>query len=105
MAQWDVYPNPAERSRARLPYLVVVQSDLLAQLPTRLVVPLARSVVAVSALPQRLVPQFEVAGEGLVLKAHEVGSIESRVLRHPVANLRADSHRIVDALDAVVSGV
>lgn len=105
MPQWDVYANPVERSRARLPYLVVVQSDLLAQLPTRLVVPLSRSGVAAEHLPQRLVPKFELAGETLVLKPHEVGVIESRALRQPVTSLRGDAHRIVDALDAVVSGV
>jgi toxin CcdB len=53
MAQWDVYPNPAQASRDRIPYLVVLQSDLLAQLPTRLVAPLSRSGVAPDALPRR----------------------------------------------------
>jgi toxin CcdB len=105
MAQWDVYPNPSERSRARLPYLVVIQSDLLSQLPTRLVAPLSRSEVAPGELPLRLVPRFRVGDEMLVLKPHEVGSVESRALREPVTSLRAESHRIVDALDTVVAGV
>ena len=40
MAQWDVYPNPVVRARDEIPYLVVLQSDLLDALPTRLVAPL-----------------------------------------------------------------
>jgi toxin CcdB len=105
MPQWDVYANPSEGSRARMPYLVVLQSDLLAQLPTRLVMPLSRTGVASGRLPQRLVSTVEVGDETLLLKPHEVGTIEARQLREPVTNLRDQSHRIVDALDAVVSGV
>ena len=65
MAQWDVYPNPVVRARDEIPYLVVLQSDLLEALPTRLVAPLSRSLVAAPRLPQRLAPQFDIAGERL----------------------------------------
>lgn len=103
MPQWDVYPNPAAVSRDRIPYLVVLQSDLLDVLPTRLVAPLSRSDVE-HGWPPRLAPAFEVAGETLRLKAHETGVVPARVLRGPVASLRPESHRIVDALDAAISG-
>jgi toxin CcdB len=105
MAQWDVYPNPVARARDEIPYLVVLQSDLLDALPTRMVAPLSRSLVAGPRLPQRLAPRFDVAGERLALKAHEVGTLFAKALGRPVGSLRAESHRIIDALDAVVSGV
>lgn len=104
MPQWDVYPNPVAASRDRIPYLVVVQSDLLEGLPTRLVAPLSRSTVE-QGWPPRLAPAFEVVGETLRLKAHETGVVLARSLRQPVASLRPDAHRIVDALDAVISGL
>lgn len=102
--QWDVYPNPVAASRDRIPYLVVVQSDLLEGLPTRLVAPLSRSTVE-HGWPPRMAPTFDVAGETLRLKAHETGVVTARALRQPVASLRQESHRIVDALDAVISGL
>jgi len=105
MPQWDVYLNPVTRAREQIPYLVVLQSDLLDALPTRLVVPLSRSQVVSAGLPQRLAPNFEVAGERLVLKPHEAGTLPARALGAAVASLRSEAHRIVDALDAVVSGV
>ncbi len=105
MAQWDVYLNPAARAREELPYLVMLQSDLLDDLPTRLVAPLSRSTVLARGLPHRLAPQFKVAGEQLVLKPHEAGTLLARHLGPALSSLRAESHRIVDALDAVVSGV
>jgi hypothetical protein len=61
--------------------------------------------VAAPRLPQRLAPQFDIAGERLALKAHEAGTLFARGLGRPVASLRAESHRIIDAMDAVVSGV
>lgn len=105
MAQWDVHLNPVAKARERIPYLVVLQSDLLSDLPTRLVVPLSRSGVSAVGLPRRLAAVFVVAGESLVLKPHEAGTLEARALGAAVASLRRESHRIVDALDAVVSGV
>ena len=105
MAQWDVYANPNPGSRAEVPYLVDVQSDLLHDVPTRLVIPLAPPRRRLSGLPQRMSPVFEVQGLQLLLLPQEAGPVAARVLRQPFANLRADAHRIIDALDAVVSGV
>jgi toxin CcdB len=105
VAQWDVYANPVARAREEIPYLVMLQSDLLSALPTRLMAPLSRSTVSLLGLPLRLAPRFEVAGEVLVLKPHESGILFTRALGTPVASLRAQSQLLVDALDAVVSGV
>lgn len=105
MAQWDVHANPIAKAREQIPFLVVLQSDLLDGLPTRLVAPLSRSRVAVAGLPQRLAPLFVIAGQRLVLKPHEAGTLLARSLGPAVASLRSEAHRIVDALDAVLSGV
>ena len=105
VAQWDVYATPNPGSRVDVPYLVDVQSDLLRALPTRLVVPLAPPRRRLSGLPQRMSPVFVVQDMQLLLVPQEAGPVDARVLRQPVANLRADAHRIIDALDAVVSGV
>lgn len=105
MAQWEVFANPSPRQRGEVPYLVVLQSDLLDVLVTRLVAPLARPLPGRSPLPERLSPRFEVQGEPLVLLPQEAGPIAARLLRDPIASLRSESHRIVDALDAVISGL
>lgn len=105
VAQWDVYANPNPGSRVEVPYLVDVQSDLLRAVPTRLVVPLAPPRRRLSGGPQRMSPVFLVQDLQLLLVPQEAGPVDARVLRQPVANLRPDAHRIIDALDAVVSGV
>jgi toxin CcdB len=105
MAQWDVYANPVATSRADVPYIVDVQSDLLRGVPTRFVVPLSAPRRRMSGLPPRLVPSFDIRGQSLQLLPQEAGALPARMLQTPVANLRAESHRIVDALDTVVAGV
>jgi toxin CcdB len=105
MAQWDVHANPLARSKDDIPYLVVVQSDLLDRLPTRLVLPLSRSLPTGPGMPERLAPLFDLAGEALRLKPQEAGTLPARALGPAVGSLREQSHRIVDALDAVISGI
>ena len=105
MAQWDVYVNPSARLRNEIPYLVDLQSNLLSGLMTRLVVPLARSRLDTAGLPRRICPVFMIEGVTVVLLPQESGSVEARALKHRVVSLGRLSHHIIDALDAVVSGV
>jgi toxin CcdB len=105
VAQYDVYPNPTAAQRGAFPYYVVVQSDQLAHYSTRLVMPLARPSTVPGNPPRRLGLTVDVAGERLLLAAHLLSALPQAVLREPVSSLRADAHRIVDAMDAVVSGV
>jgi toxin CcdB len=105
MAQWDVYPNPSPRMREVLPYVVVVQSDLLGGLGTRLVAPLARHLSTHAGMTTRLSPTVNVRGEPVVLVMQECAPVDARTLRKPVASLREQSHLIVGAMDAVISGV
>ena len=40
-AQYDVFPNPSHSAAGGIPYVVVIQSDLLDALATRMTMPLA----------------------------------------------------------------
>ena len=105
MAQWDVYSNPDLRSRAAVPFLLDVQSDLLSELDTRLVVPLVVTGVEPKRMPKRLCPAFNVEGRSLVLMPHEAGPVDRRVLKRRVESLRSDADQIISAMDAVLSGI
>ena len=105
MAQYDVYPNPASASGAGFPFLVDLQSAQLSSLPTRLVMPLQRLPRAPDGLPHRLVQTVEVRGESLYLAAHQCAAVPAAVLRKPVASVAGQLTTVIDALDAVVSGV
>jgi toxin CcdB len=100
MAQYDVHRNRG-RSAGMRPYLIVVQSGLLHRWNRRVVVPLARTDAFEPALD--LNPWVIVAGDRCRLLAHEIANVPIQTLGELVANLDADSDRIVAALDLVLS--
>ncbi len=105
VARFDVYKNPSTRQRSGVPYLVVMQSDLLDHLPTRLVMPLVVERFNLGALPSRLSPSFRIMGETLYLWPQQTGTVLARMLGEPVASLQTEQARLLDALDAVISGI
>ena len=105
MAQFDVYENPNAANRAVFPYLIQIQSDQLSAFSTRLVMPLQRMKLKPDALPRRLSQPVDIKGERLYPSAHFVAAILANLLKKPVASILADRAVVLDALDAVISGV
>lgn len=104
MAQFDVYANPSHSAAAGIPYVVVVQSDLLGALSTRLTVPLAMSDPTIK-VPNALCPVVTVAGERFHALAHYAAPLPAKLLRRPVDNVAAQASALVSAIDAVLSGI
>lgn len=105
MAQFDVYVNPQPASRQFVPYVVDVQSPLIDQLATRLVMPMSRVGAQAAKLPLNLCPVVEVAGEPLALLPHMAAPVAARLLKKPVMSLHHRASELSAALDAVISGV
>ncbi len=105
MAQYDVFVNPQPASRDTIPYVVDVQSGLVDQLPSRLVMPLSRVGVQASRWPAALCPRVEMEGETLLLMPHLSAPVAARLLKEPVASLQHRVGEIRGALDAVLSGI
>lgn len=104
MAQFDVFANPSSSASAGIPYVVVIQSDLLDALATRLTMPLAVLDFA-GQVPKALCPAVTVKGRRLHALAHYAAPLPARLLRRPVDNLAAQASALVSAMDAVLSGV
>lgn len=104
MAQYDVFANPSASSAAGIPYVVVIQSDLLDALATRLALPLARLDFA-GKVPAKLCPVVTVKGQRLNALAHYASPLPARLLRQPVDNVAEQAGVLVAALDVVLSGV
>lgn len=99
MAQFDVH------ALDRGGELVVdCQSDLLASLNTRLVVPLM-PLDRAPAQAQRLNPVMSVADREVVMVTQFAAAVHVRELGAVVGSLRDRSSEIVGALDVLVSGV
>jgi toxin CcdB len=105
MAQFDVYRNANPASRARLPYLLDVQSDLLALLATRIVVPLCKPELLSGKPAERLNPAFQVEGRKLLMLTPEIAGVSRKALGERVASLAAERAAIIAALDVAITGI
>jgi toxin CcdB len=104
MAQFDVYANPNPDSASIYPYFLDIQSTLLTELPTTVVIPLAVPEM-VERLPiLRLNPKVKVAGESLFVMTQELASINRRPLKNAVANLASERDALLAALDLLFTG-
>ncbi|MCL4184436.1 MAG: CcdB family protein [Burkholderiaceae bacterium] len=104
MPQFDVYRNPDTSSRARFPFLLDIQSDLLDSLATRVVVPMASAANDATPMSQ-LMPVFEVEGQRVVLRTTEIAGVPRKAVGRHVTSLAGHRHEIVAALDVLISGV
>ena len=105
MAHLDVYPNPDKESRSLFPYLLDIQSNLLSELPSSVVLPLAYP-ETIETLPiLRLNPSVTVDDTRLVALTQELASIPRRLLKTPVANLSPQREEILSALDLLFTGL
>ncbi len=104
MAQYDVYPNPSKSASEGIPYVVVIQSDLLNALATRLTMPLAISDATINT-PISLCPVVVVKGQRLNALAHFAAPLPAKLLKKSVANVASQGSALISAMDAVLSGI
>ncbi len=104
MAQYDVFTNPSRSAANGIPYVVVIQSDLLDALATRMTMPLAVPDGA-NKVPTALCPVIMVKGKRLHALAHYAAPLPAKALRRPVDNVTAQASALVSAMDAVMSGI
>ena len=104
MARFDVYANADAHSRRLYPFLLEVQADLLRDLPTTVVIPLALP-SAVENLPTSdLNPEFTISGKRVLAMTQELSAIQRRALGKRTITLIDEQTRILAALDLLLSG-
>jgi len=105
MAQFDVFPNPNSQSRDRIPYVVVLQSDLLDTFEAAVVAPLRIKHNDLNIPVLRLNPIVNIEGQQHFLRLQEIAAVPTRLLKNPVANLSAQRSEILAALDILFTGL
>jgi toxin CcdB len=104
MAQFDVYPNPNPASRARIPFLVALPSDLLGTFDATVVAPLRIKTEHDMVPVLRLNPMVHIDDQTYILRPQELAAILTRSLKAPVANLSTQRDEILAALDFLFTG-
>jgi len=104
MAQYDVFTNPSKSAADGIPYVVVIQSDLLDALATRMTIPLA-VLDAQIKVPIALCPIVAVKGKRFHALAHYAAPLPAKALKRPLANVASQADMLVSAIDTVISGI
>jgi toxin CcdB len=105
MAQFYAYKNPNPATRAQYPYLLDIQSDLLSELRTTVVIPLTPSKLAAPMSLTRLNPNIVIDGKSFTVMTQEIAGIDRNQLGAQAYNLSSYRSEIISALDFVLSGI
>ena len=103
LRQFDVFPNRSPRTRETHPFFIVLQSDMLERMNTRVVAPLFPAAASNSA--ERLTPIVTVDGSRYMIDMANIGTIPIKAASAAIANLEAERYRIVAAIDLVFTGI
>ncbi|WP_130834479.1 CcdB family protein [[Erwinia] mediterraneensis] len=100
--QYVVYRNRGN-SKA-YPYLLDIQSDIIDELHTRLVIPLYPVSNIIAPPVKRLTPLLSVEGSDYLLMTHEMASVRLSQLGTEVMDARPFRQVIKNALDFIFDG-
>jgi len=103
MAQFDVYENTNPATRQTIPYLLDVQTELLDNLTTRVVVPLITA-SAMGKAAKHLNPQFKIKRTSVVMSTAELAGVPKHILGNKICSLKEQRNEIIAALDFLFTG-
>lgn len=104
MAQYTVYRNKNPRSRAIYPLLVDVQSDLLDDLQTRVVIPLSKAAALSKKPVSQLTPVLVFEQTSYVLMTPQLAGIARSELGPAAGSLTRSRDLILAAMDFLLTG-
>lgn len=105
MPQFAVHKNTNAATKATVPFLLDVQSDLISELATRVVVPLYTATAMKGKTLRTLMPTFEIDDKQYVMVTPQLAGIATRQLGAQVADLSAQRNEITAALDLLITGI
>lgn len=105
MPQFGVYRNPNPATKSAIPLLLDVQSDLVADLGTRVAVPLCPASAMKGKIVNVLMPTFEIEGKQYVMLTPQLAGIDKKQMGAKVTDLAHRRDAIVAALDLLITGI
>jgi toxin CcdB len=104
MSQFTVYQNKNPQTKKLIPYLLDVQSELLRDLHTCVVVPLTAADKNKDKTISRLTPILKVNGTEYLMLTPQLAGIMRKELGKPVETLSDARNEIISAIDFLVTG-
>ncbi len=105
MSQYTLYKNENNDSKKTYPYFVNVQSDLLDELNSRMVIPLSPLKTINNTNVKRLCPIIDIDEGSFALLTHQLTSVPKSILKRETTSLEKFRHEILNAIDLLFTGI
>lgn len=105
MAQFTAYENSNQVTKKTYPYLLDIQSNLLDELRTTVVIPLMPVAVVGNTVISKLCPVVEIENKKYVALTQQLAGIEKKLLGAEVCDLSQYQTEIISALDFIISSI
>lgn len=105
MSQFVVYANKNIKTRKTFPYLLDLQSDLLDELQTTVVIPLCKISDLKGQVLEKLCPIVEIRGEKFIAMSQQLAGIGRSQLGKEITNLADQRAQFISAIDFMIFGI
>lgn len=105
MAHLKVYENTNSATNKKYPYLLDIQTNLLDDLRTTVVIPLGVISSTGGAAMTKLCPIVEIKSKKFVVLTQQLAGVDRKVLGKEIADLSASRAEVIAALDFLISGI
>jgi toxin CcdB len=104
MAQFSVFRNKNPRTKAVFPLLLDIQSDVLDDLQTRVVIPLTKAAALTKKPLPLITPVVRFDGNDYLLLTPQLAGIARTELGAAVGSLAHERQAIIAAVDFLLTG-
>jgi len=105
MPQFDIYLNPNKKNRIAYPFIIDMQNNLVDDLATRIVAPLASYSKFKNEEIKKLTPRVSYEGQELLILIPQISSMPTKLLKEPIGSLSHLRDEIIAALDFAIIGI
>ncbi|MDH5518239.1 MAG: CcdB family protein [Gammaproteobacteria bacterium] len=105
MSQFTVYTNTNPKTRKKFPYLLDIQSELLDQIATTVVIPLTPYAIASDQTITKLCPVVDIQEKKYVALTQQLAGINRNLLGPEVVNISDYRTEFIAAIDLIISGI
>ena len=105
MPQFHLYKNSNKTTQKTYPYLLDIQSNLLSDIRTTVVVPLMPNRLAGNHTISKLNPVIRIKNEKFTVMTQNLAGIDRNILGKSVGDLTQYRSEIFAAIDFVLSGI
>ena len=105
MAQYHVYENLNSSSKKTYPYLVDVQTTLLSDLETRIVIPLAKKGKFENGIIKNLNPIIKINSKEYVLITQQMAGIPNKQIGSSICDCLSFRQEVLSAIDFLITGI